>query len=139
MSLDVYLTEKRPEKTRCDRAAEILREHGFEDFAVNLESRYVHGDVEVYSANITHNLNRMAEEAGIYKHLWRPDEIGITKASQLIDPLRSGLASMIADPKRFEAHNPANGWGSYDGFVPWIQQYLSACEDHPNADVRVSR
>ena len=33
-----------------------------------------------YSANITHNLGKMAEEAGIYKHLWRPEEIGITKA-----------------------------------------------------------
>jgi len=34
----------------------------------------------VYDANITHNLGAMAEAAGIYKHLWRPEEIGITKA-----------------------------------------------------------
>ena len=39
---------------------------------------------EVYSANITHNLNRMAMEAGIYECLWRPDEHGITKAAQII-------------------------------------------------------
>lgn len=27
----------------------------------------------IFSANITHNLNAMAEAAGIYKHLWRPE------------------------------------------------------------------
>ena len=31
---------------------------------------------EVFSANITHNLGAMAKEAGIYMHLWRPDELG---------------------------------------------------------------
>lgn len=45
----------------------------------------------VYSANITHNLGKMADEASIYYALWRPDEIGITKAGQLIIPLREGL------------------------------------------------
>jgi precorrin-6x reductase len=27
-----------------------------------------------FEANITHNLNRMAEAAGVYKVLWRPEE-----------------------------------------------------------------
>lgn len=49
---------------------------------------------EVFGSNITHNLGEMAEEAGIYKHLWRPEEIGITKADQLIAPLREGLARL---------------------------------------------
>jgi hypothetical protein len=37
----------------------------------------------VYDANITHNLGAMAKAAGIYMHLWRPDEIGIKTASEL--------------------------------------------------------
>jgi hypothetical protein len=94
---------------------------------------------EVFSANITHNLNRMAKEAGIYELLWRPDEIGVTKAAQLIDQLRAGIALMKADPKRFEALNPSNGWGSYNDFLPWLETYLSACEENPDADVSVSR
>lgn len=40
----------------------------------------------LYEANITHNLNKMAAEAGIYECLWRPDEHGITHARQIIDP-----------------------------------------------------
>ncbi len=97
------------------------------------------GDEEVFSANVTHNLNTMAEEAGIYKHLWRPDEIGITKAAELIEPLCAGLALMCEQPERFEALNPENGWGSYTGFLPWIAKYRQACVKFPNATVRVSR
>jgi hypothetical protein len=93
----------------------------------------------IYEHNVTHNLNRMADEAGIYKHLWRPDEIGVTKASQLIEPLREGLAKLLAEPQRFEALNPANGWGSYDGLVNFVQEYLHACEENRDADVSVSR
>lgn len=93
----------------------------------------------VYEANITHNLNTMAAEAGIYKYLWRPDEIGATKAKQLIGPLREGLQMMVFEPGKFKAHNPSNGWGTYDGFLPWIANYLQACIDNPDADVKVSR
>lgn len=67
-------------------------------------------DDEVFEYNITHNLNTMAGEAGIYKHLWQPDEIGITKAGELIEPLREGLALLKSDPERFKAFNPKNGW-----------------------------
>ena len=43
----------------------------------------------IYSRNITHNMNKMADAVGLYKPLWRPDEIGITKAAQLVEPLRA--------------------------------------------------
>jgi hypothetical protein len=94
---------------------------------------------EVYSANITHNLGAMAEAAGIYMHLWRPDELGITKARELIEPLRAGLERLKAEPQVFERHNAPNGWGLYMHFVPFVENYLRACEESPNADVRVSR
>lgn len=94
---------------------------------------------EVYWANITHNLNSMAEEAGIYKHLWLPDKIGIIKAFQLIEPLSNGIKLMESDPARFKRFNASNGWGTYDGFVPWLKQYLAACIEFPDADVKVSR
>ena len=92
----------------------------------------------VYDANITHNLGRMADEAGIYKHLWRPEEIGITKAEQLIEPLEAGLLLLKADPAQFEAFNSPNGWGLYKHFVPFVEGYLAACREHPDADVSVS-
>lgn len=90
----------------------------------------------IYSGNVTHNLGKMAAEAGIYKPLWRPDELGITKAEQLIAPLQAGLARLKADPEQFKAFNLPNGWGTYDGFVKFVEEYLNACGENPEASVR---
>ncbi len=97
------------------------------------------GDRSIYSANITHNLGKMAQEASIYLALWRPEEIGITHAYQLVDPLRAGLELLRSDPDHFKAFNPENGWGNYDVFVEFVEQYLEACEDYQTAEVSVSR
>ena len=93
----------------------------------------------IYDANITHNLNKMAGEVGIYKHLWQPEEIGITHAKQLIEPLREGLALLLSDPERFKRFAPENKWGDYDRLVDFVGSYLSACEENPDATVEVSR
>jgi hypothetical protein len=94
---------------------------------------------EVFSANITHNLARMALEAGIYRHLWHPEDIGIVKAHQLVEPLRASITLMRSDPDRFKKYNAPNGWGTYEDFVPWVEKYLAACERFPDAYVLVSR
>lgn len=94
---------------------------------------------EVFSANITHNLAPMARAAGIYEHLWRPNEIGVTRAGQLIEPLQEAMAKMKAEPDTYRAYNPPNGWGSYDNFVPWIERYLKACQQYPDAEVSTWR
>ncbi|MGE4074921.1 MAG: hypothetical protein AB7F22_05180 [Reyranella sp.] len=93
----------------------------------------------IYSSNITHNLNKMADEAGIYKHLWRPDELGIKKAGELVEPLKAGLALLLAEPDRFKALNPPNGWGDYEGLCKFVNDYLHACMENADADVSVSR
>lgn len=100
---------------------------------------YVMKRVSIFDANITHNLNKMADAAGIYQDLWRPEEIGITKAGQLIEPLKKGLAEMKSDPDKFRALEPENKWGTYDRFIPWIEKYLAACEENPDAEIEVSR
>ena len=94
---------------------------------------------DVFDANYTHNVTKMADAAGLYGPVWRPDESGIKKAGDLIAPLRDGIAKMEADPQKFIAMNPENGWGSYETFLPWLKRYLDACEENPQADVEVSR
>lgn len=93
----------------------------------------------VFDYNITHNLTQMADHAGIYRHLWRPDELGIAHAEQLIAPLTDGLALLESDPEHFRQFNPPNGWGNYDGLVRFVRAYLDACKQNPDAEVRVSR
>lgn len=95
--------------------------------------------LEVYDANITHNLTEMAGEAGIYEPVWRPEENQITEASQLIPILEQGIKKMKDDPAHYKQFDSPNGWGVYEDFVPWLERYLDACREYPKAAIYVSR
>jgi hypothetical protein len=92
----------------------------------------------VFSANITHNLGAMASEAGLYKVMWLPDEASY-RAEFVIPVLQNGLNLLRRDPERFRKLSPENGWGTYEGLVSFVEEYLAACREHPTASVRVSR
>ena len=93
----------------------------------------------IFSANITHNLGAMAEYVGIYQCLWRPEELDITRAGQLIEPLTQGLAKLKAEPVKCRDLDPKNGWGSYGDLLVFVNACLAACTTFPGACVRVSR
>lgn len=150
MSLDVYLTAETAKPTgepaiyiRSDGATKRVTRAEWDELFPDREPFIAEPSSNesptVYSRNITHNLGKMADAAGIYKYLWRPDENGITKASQLIQPLRDGLAALNTDPDKFKAFNPSNGWGNYEGLCDFVTDYLQACEEYPDAAVSVSR
>lgn len=94
---------------------------------------------EVFSANITHNLNKMALAAGLYEALWRPDENGLDKAADLIPLLEAGLGTLQDNPEHFRLYSPRNGWGSYAALREFVIEYLDACREYPEAKVTVSR
>lgn len=96
-------------------------------------------DEYVYDANITHNLGKMAYEAGIYKALWKPEEINKEKAEGIIELLEVGLTDLKARPEHFGQFNSPNGWGMYEHFVPFVEKYLNACKEYPEAKIEVSR
>ena len=96
-------------------------------------------DSQVYQANITHNLNTMAQKANIYEYLWRPEEVGKEKAKELIKPLEKGLELLKDKPNYFKTFNPENGWGDYEGLVRFVENYLEACRKYPEATVSVWR
>lgn len=95
--------------------------------------------VEVFWQNITHNLATMADNAGLYEALWRPEELGFLKAYELIPTLEAGLKRLKDSPEHYKKLNPENGWGSYEGLVAFVEQYLEACKENPDADIDVSR
>lgn len=89
--------------------------------------------------NITHNLTEMADKVGLYKVLWRPEENGITYAKQLIDPITKGLEELKSKPSYYKKFNPSNGWGSYDGFIDWLERVNKACREYPDAEIEANR
>lgn len=147
MSLDVYLLAKKPIKK--SGTGVFVRDNGKTRELTIEEVREKFPDAEVapeeyetqyvYDANITHNLFTMADKAGIYYPLWRPEEKGWTHAKQLISPLEAGLEALKADPSAFRKLNPDNGWGDYDCLVEFAEGYLEACREWPDAEIEVSR
>lgn len=112
----------------------------------------------VYYENITHNLGDMAKKAGIYEALWRPymlkegyvptedyskemefEESVEIRAYEIIPILEKGLDDLKARPEYFEKFNSPNGWGMYEHFVPFVEKYLDACKQYPEAIVDVCR
>ena len=95
--------------------------------------------VTVFDANITHNLGKMADAAGVYYACWRPEEIGCKYAGDIIPILIKGIADMKARPDYFRQFEPENKWGTYDNFLPWLEKYLAACIENPDAEIEASR
>lgn len=172
MSLDVYLISKTP-IAKKQGSGIFVRENGttkeisreewnernpnFEPVTVLNDENDIETN-ELFSSNITHNLTKMASEAGVYDALWRPyrlkegyietdnyddemkfEDSQIIVAKELIDPLREGLHKLKIEPEKYEKLNPSNGWGSYDGLIKFIEKYLNACYEYPFANVEVSR
>lgn len=119
MSLDVYLIRKK--------------------FVTYDMVTFTEEEEVLYEANITHNLNKMAEAVGLYEYLWRPDEIDITQACQLIEPLTIGLKKLREEELYLQTLNPSNGWGNYYGLVEFVRLYLDACKEFPSAEIKIWR
>jgi hypothetical protein len=152
MSLDVYLITEKSHKKKPTSGI-FIRDSG-ETKEITIEQwNAMYPDMEpvkllqeeseetnkVFHANITHNLNIMASAVGIYLHLWRPEEIAIIYANELIEPLRQGLHNLKMNPALYKTFNPENGWGSYEGFVTFVENYLNACYEYPEAKIEISR
>lgn len=68
-----------------------------------------HGESEVYWANITHNLGKMAREAGIYTALWRPGE--------MLDPEK---AERIREQEKVGNYHEAGGVYEIERSLPVV-------------------
>jgi len=96
---------------------------------------------DLFSINITHNLGGMADAAGLYAVMWRPDEMTppVKIAREAIPFLQAGLTKLRSNPDEYREMNPKNGHGSYENLEETALQYLKACWDYPDAEISASR
>ena len=95
-------------------------------------------NVLLFDANVTHNLAVMADKAGIYQALWRPETLGVSCAKDIVDSLETGLKRLIEAPEYFKGFEAYNGWGKYEDFVHFVDKYLTACKSYPKAKILTS-
>lgn len=117
MSLDIYFNQK----TVCPNCHHVLN-----------------SGEQVYEKNITHNLSRMATEAGFGKQLWHPEETDVVTASQLGYHIDKGIIELESNPEKYKEFSASNGWGTYEQFIPWLKELSQACKEYPDAVVSTS-
>jgi hypothetical protein len=96
---------------------------------------------EYYWATVSNCHRELARAAEVYTAVWEPNTAGSTVAKQLIVPLTIGLAELEVHPEKFESiarRSVCAPYGGYQSFVHFIQGYLQACIEYPDATVRVS-
>jgi len=165
MSLDVMLINNVPEETKLwqERYDKSLKEADGLIGLIPLVHKYYNDNkpaqIVLYDANMTHNLGRMAEAANIYKALWRPyllaedcpetfvdydaerafENAQNIEAKTLIPYLEKGLEELKAKPEYFKTFDSPNGWGIYEHFLPFVEDYLNACKQYPDSIVVTDR
>lgn len=84
---------------------------------------------EGHSVNLTYNLSPMLYEAGF------PGWQAIVGApcSESGGMFHRVAATLAADPERFKAFNPENGWGKYEDALGAMEHLAKLCVNHPDA------
>lgn len=81
--------------------------------------------------NLTHNLTPMLRAAGFPG--WRAFEGA--PASESAGVFAKVAAGLRANPERFRAMNPPNGWGTYEGALEVMERLRDLCARHPKATI----
>lgn len=76
--------------------------------------------------------------------MWHAAGLGLAgfdgrTAGECLPELEQVLVVLRADPARFEAMNPPNGWGSYASLVEALDELAQGLRRHPKATVSVHR
>jgi hypothetical protein len=88
---------------------------------------------ELFSANYTFNCGAMWRDAGLDIKSFKG-----RRADECLPLLQAALTNLEADPARFKAMNPPNGWGSYETSLPWLKALADAMRENPTSLVHVS-
>jgi hypothetical protein len=92
-------------------------------------------DIEVIDVgNYTYNVGKMYNDALGFSY---SDFDGML-AKDAIQILKMAIEKMEKNPKHYEAMNPENNWGNYDGALKYLKSLHRACEDNPLCKIVVT-
>jgi len=137
MSLDIYVTEKRPVKDYkvvvriLDEDDSILDEfYGDQDRAIAYLQDTKEVTIRLDSANVTHNLADLAEALQVYDLLWCGTGI---KAGDALGTVKRAKGELLANKDYYKKFESPGGWGTVADMVRFLSEVVSLCEDYPEA------
>lgn len=139
MSLDVYI------KYKEKKLENYFVNHPYIYSGLSESDRSNYEEEEEWSANITHNLGKMASNIpvsgyySLYDVMWHPEDNNIKDTTTLLKYLIEGLKYMIDHRKDLLQYNSENGWGTYEDLMKFTLNYKQHCEDNPDCEISVSR
>ena len=100
--------------------------------------------------NITHSLKKVVDECGKlvgkehYELIWRPDELfnlpnGEVPVKLIINRLPVLINDLIENETELTTHLPSNGWGTFEGLICFLCNYLKDCYKHKEAYIYCCR
>lgn len=89
----------------------------------------------IFDSNYTSNVSGMWADALGYPLA----DLDGRLAANAIPDLRRAAWRMANEPDKYQAMNPPNGWGDYEGARNYLVEILEACMNHPKASIGVSR
>jgi len=125
------------------------------DYELNTGKEVRQATMRVWEGNLTYNLSNMLNVAfglvdelegysvaeqvlfkkGVsYVELWEGKTGG-----DCIEGLQYAIDRMEASPDKYKRYNPSNGWGTYEGALKALKEFLVACEEYPRAKVEMWR
>ena len=108
-------------------------------------------DVEIEShLQITHNLTSVVDELGklvgkpYYEVIWIPDELfGLKNGEVPVTSVLKVLPDLIKNLLKFEdrltEYLPSNGYGTFEGLVSFLCDYLKECYTHQESYIYCCR
>lgn len=142
MSLDLYINSKIPiKKTGTGiyvrdngETKEITSIEEYIKYFPNAPIENFHSNeyetCEVWSGNITHNLNIMAKHVIVQHHtlyelLWHPEDVlKDNTLYEYIHLLCMGYFDLTSHPSEYKQYNPDNSWGSYEILIKFTEDFL---------------
>ena len=85
--------------------------------------------------NYTRNVSPMWRDALGGKLL---SEFHDAPCSEAAGPLAGAVKRMEADPEKYRAMNPPNGWGDYEGAIDYLRRIAEACASHTKCTLWIS-
>jgi len=100
--------------------------------------------------NITHNLNKVVDVCGkivsreYYELIWIPYELfnlpnGKVPVKLIINRLPVLINDLIENETELTKYLPSNGWGTFEGLICFLCDYLKECYKHKEAYIYCCR